>query len=175
MVIPTLHIRIGDQLYIHGAVAAGLLKNLGEGAPVCVTITHLDGLVLARSLYNHSANYRSAVIFGQAREVTDRALKMAVFRAFADRVAPGLWDDARQPNDREVRTTRVFAVPLENASAKIRKGPPADDAEDMERPTWAGVIPLRTVYGDPESDPAQSPAVALPDYLKDMLDRDRIG
>lgn len=175
VVIPTLHIRIGGQLYIHGAVAAGLLKNLGEGAPVCVTVTHLDGLVLARSLYNHSANYRSAVVFGQAREVTDPAEKMAVFRAFADRVAPGRWDDARQPNDREVRTTRVFAIPLENASAKIRQGPPADDPEDMDRPTWAGVLPLRTVYGDPEPDPAQSPAAALPGYLKDILDRDRIG
>lgn len=172
LVLPTLHVRIGDELYIHGAVAAGMFKDLTPDTPISVAITHLDGLVLARSLYNHSANYRSAVVFGSAREVTDAEEKRRVFKALADRVAPGRWDDARKPNDVEVRTTRVFAVPLAESSAKIRSGPPSDDAEDMARPTWAGVLPFRTTVGTPEPDPAQVPSVPLPGYLARMVTPD---
>lgn len=172
VVIPTLHVRIDDQLYIHGAVAAGLFKDMGRETPISVAITHLDGLVLARSLYNHSANYRSVVIFGIAREVVDADEKMAVFHALADRIALGRWEDARMPNDIEVRTTRVFAIPLDQASAKIRSGPPADDPEDMDRATWAGVLPLRATYSTPIADPQQVPAIPLPDYLTRLVTPD---
>lgn len=165
VIIPTLHVRIGNMLYIHGAVAAGLFKDLQAQTPVSIAITLLDGLVLARSLYNHSANYRSVVAYGVAREVTDRDEKWAVMEALADRVAPGRWGDARQPNDVELKITRVFAIPLDHASAKIRSGPPHDDPEDMGRDTWAGVIPLSVQRLRPEADPAQDPPLPLPDYL----------
>lgn len=168
-IIPTLHVRMGDSIYIHGAVAAGLFKNL-EGTPVSVAITLLDGLVLARSWYNHSANYRSVVVFGVAREVTDPDEKLAALKALADRTAPGRWEDARHPNEVEMRTTRLFAIPLDHASAKIRSGPPIDDEEDMLRPTWAGVVPVTLSLGRPERDPLQGPEVPLPDYLRTLTD-----
>ncbi len=166
VIIPTLHVRIGNFLYIHGAVAAGLFKDLKKDALVSVAITLLDGLVLARSFYNHSANYRSVTAFGVAREVTDRDEKLAVLKALADRISPGRWDDARQPNDTELKITRVFAIPLDHASAKIRSGPPSDDANDLTRPTWAGVLPLHTRLAEPEADPLQVPPIPLPDYLR---------
>ncbi len=169
IIIPTLHVRVDDTLYVHGAVAAGLFKDLAHNAPVSVAITHLDGLVLARSLYNHSANYRSVVVFGVPSEVTDPDLKLTVLKALSDRVAPGRWEDARQPNAIELKQTRIFAVPLTHASAKIRTGPVADDPEDLDRPTWAGVLPLRTVFGEPEADAGDRPSVPLPDYLERMM------
>ena len=165
VIIPTLHARIEDTLYLHGAVAAGIFKDLSQPVAVAVSITLLDGLVLARSLYNHSANYRSVVAFGTAREVTDAEEKLAALQAFSDRVARGRWDDARTPNAMELKRTRVFAIPLNHASAKIRSGPPSDDAEDMDRPTWAGIIPMAVVRGQPVQDPAQDPGVSLPSYL----------
>lgn len=165
VVIPTLHARINDTLYLHGAVAAGIFKDLGKPVPVAVSITLLDGLVLARSLYNHSANYRSVVAYGVAREVTDVEEKLAALKAFSDRVAEGRWEDARTPNPVELKRTRVFAISLEHASAKIRSGPPSDDAEDMDRTTWAGVIPLSVTRGRPEQDPVQDPGIAIPSYL----------
>lgn len=168
VIIPTLHVRIDDVLYIHGAVAAGLFRDLTAKTPIAVAVTVLDGLVLARSWYNHSANYRSVVAFGEPREVTDRDEKLAVLRALADRVAPGRWDDARQPNATELKRTRVFALPLDRASAKIRSGPPIDDPEDLSRPTWAGVIPTAEQLLPPMADPQQSPPIPLPDYLKEM-------
>lgn len=166
VIIPTLHVRVGDFLYIHGAVAAGLFKDLKQDNVVSVAITLLDGLVLARSFYNHSANYRSVIAFGVAREVTSQEEKLAVLKALAERVTPGRWDDARQPNDTELKITRVFAIPLDHASVKIRSGPPSDDADDFTRPTWAGVIPTRIQLGQPEADPSQDPPIPLPDYLQ---------
>lgn len=167
VVIPTLHARIGDTLFLHGAVAAGIFKDLSNPIPVAVSITLLDGLVLARSLYNHSANYRSVVAYGVAREVTATEEKLAALKAFSDRVADGRWDDARIPNSVELKRTRVFAIPLDHASAKIRSGPPVDDPEDLDRPTWAGVIPIMVVRGQPEQDPGQDPGVSIPSYLGD--------
>lgn len=169
VIIPTLHVRVGNVLYIHGAVAAGLFKDLQQDAVVSVAVTLMDGLVLARSFYNHSANYRSVVAFGFPREVIDQSEKLAVLKALADRVSPGRWDDARQPNAVEMRRTRVFALPLDNASAKIRSGPPSDDPEDMDRPTWAGVVPMSVQLGTPTADPNQSPPLAIPEYLKGMV------
>lgn len=173
VIIPTLHVRIGHTLYIHGAVAAGLFKDLGAKTPVSVAITLMDGLVLARSFYNHSANYRSVVAYGVPQEVTDRDEKLAVMKTLADRMTPGRWEDARQPNETEIKITRIFALPLDQASAKIRSGPPSDDAEDMDRPTWAGVIPLQIQPGEPIADPAQVPPLPLPSYLEGGVTRCR--
>ncbi|PSR21910.1 MAG: pyridoxamine 5'-phosphate oxidase family protein [Sulfobacillus acidophilus] len=169
VIIPTLHVRVDDSLYIHGAVAAGLFKDMKQDAVVSVAITLLDGLVLARSFYNHSANYRSVVAFGVAREVTDPDEKLRVLKALADRVVPGRWDDARPPNDTELKITRVFAIPLDHASVKIRTGPPSDDVDDLTRPTWAGVIPLKMQVGQPQPDPLQQPPMPLPDYLNQNI------
>ena len=166
VVIPTLHVRIGSRVYIHGAVAAGLLKDLAQDQPVSLAVTLLDGLVLARSFYNHSANYRSVVAFGIPTEVTDPDAKLSVLKEMANRFTPGRWDDARVPNAIELKRTRVFAIPVDHASAKIRTGPPVDDPEDMDRPTWAGVLPLAITRGEPVADPNQDPPVPLPDYLR---------
>ena len=165
VVLPTLHVRVDDRLYLHGAVASGLLKSMAKGVPVCVTVTELDGLVLARSVYNHSLNYRSAVVFGQAYEVTDAQEKLQALRALVEKVQPGRWQDARQPNAVEFRTTRVTALRIASASAKVRSGPPVDDEEDMGLPVWAGVIPIRTVRGAPEADPGLPAGVVVPPYI----------
>ncbi len=163
-VIPTLYARIEETLYLHGAVANRMLDTMAEGVPVCLTVTLLDGLVLARSHYSHSANYRSVVVLGRAREVTDRAEKVRSFEALVDQVAKGRWTDARQPSDVEIRTTRVLSLPLAEASAKIRSGPPKDDAEDLGLPIWAGVIPFQTVARAPIPAPELDPALAVPGY-----------
>lgn len=171
VIIPTLHVRIEDTWYVHGAVAAGF-KDLAQDQPVSVAVTIMDGLVLARSLYNHSANYRSVVAFGIPREVRGRDDKMTVLKAMADRITPGRLQDAGVPNAVEIRRTRVFAIPLDQTSAKIRSGPPRDDPEDLDRPAWAGVLPLTLTMGAPVPDPAQIPPISLPEYLNDHLTRD---
>jgi hypothetical protein len=165
VVLPTLHVRVDDHLYLHGAVASGLLKAMAKGVPVCVTVTELDGLVLARSVYNHSLNYRSVVVFGQAYEVTHPDEKLRALRSLVEKVQPGRWADARQPNATELRATRVVAIRIESASAKVRSGPPIDEAEDMDLPVWAGVIPVRAVRGEPEPDPALPAGVEIPPYI----------
>ncbi len=163
-VIPTLYARVGATLYFHGAAANRMLDNMAEGIPVCVTVTLIDGLVLARSHYSHSANYRSVVILGRAREVTDRAEKLASFEALVEQVAKGRWADARQPSEVEIRTTRVLALPIEEASAKVRTGPPKDDPEDIDLPIWAGVIPFETVALEPMPAPGLDRKLAVPEY-----------
>ena len=130
-----------------------MLRTLAGGIDVCVTVTLLDGLVLARSAFHHSMNYRSVVIFGRASVVDDREAKLAALRAFSEHVIPGRWDEAREPTDQELKATAVLSVPLEEASAKVRTGPPIDDEEDYALPVWAGVLPLRLVAGAPLSDP----------------------
>ena len=165
-VIPTLYARIGETLYFHGAVANRMLGSLSEGLPVCVTVTILDGLVMARSHYSHSANYRSAVVVGRAREVTDRDEKIRSFEALVEHVARGRWNDARQPSEPEIRSTRVLALPIEEASAKIRTGPPKDDAEDLGLDVWAGVIPLSLVAGEPITAPDLQSGRPAPDYAR---------
>ena len=152
-VIPTGYARVDDRLYIHGSQISRMLRTLAGGIDVCVTVTLLDGLVLARSAFHHSINYRSVVIFGRASMVDDREAKLAALRAFSEHVIPGRWDEARQPTDQELRATAVLTLPLEEASAKVRTGPPIDDEEDYALPIWAGVLPLRLVADTPVPDP----------------------
>ena len=140
-VIPTLHARIGDRLYVHGSAASRMLRHAASGVRVCVTVTLLDGIVLARSVFNHSINYRSVVVLGTATNVED-AEKAEALRAFTDHVAPGRWNEARQPTEQELKATWILWLPLTEASAKVRSGPPEDDAEDLDFPAWSGVVPV---------------------------------
>jgi uncharacterized protein len=151
-VIPTIYARVGDAVYIHGSVASRMLRTLGEGVPVCVTVTLVDGLVLARSAFHHSMNYRSAVILGRAEEVSDEAEKEMGLRAIVEHVVPGRSAEVRAPNAREMKATTVLRLPLKEASAKIRTGPPVDDEEDYALPCWAGVLPLRLAALPPVAD-----------------------
>ncbi len=151
-VIPTSYGRKGDSLYIHGSAASRMLRQLKDGVAVCVTVTLLDGLVLARSVFNHSMNYRSVVVLGKGILVEDAAEKLAALRALSEHILPGRWDDARQPNERELKATLVLRVPIEEFSAKVRTGPPIDDEEDYSFPTWAGVVPLEMKVGTPIND-----------------------
>jgi nitroimidazol reductase NimA-like FMN-containing flavoprotein (pyridoxamine 5'-phosphate oxidase superfamily) len=153
-VIPTIHARDGDTLYVHGSPGSRMLKASKKGVDICVTVTLLDGLVLARSVYNHSMNYRSVVVLGRARELTDRDEKLRAMRRVVEHVVPGRWEDARPPDESEIKGTTILALPLDEASAKIRSGPPTDDAADLELPVWAGVIPLRIEPSDPVPDAA---------------------
>jgi nitroimidazol reductase NimA-like FMN-containing flavoprotein (pyridoxamine 5'-phosphate oxidase superfamily) len=161
-VIPTIHARIGDRLYFHGAVANRTLSALRDGLPTCVTATLVDGIVLARSAMHHSLNYRSVVVLGNASPVTDRDEARAVLKALVERVRPGRSALCRPPNEAELQVTSILGLTIAEASAKIRKGPPVDDSADYTLPYWAGVIPLRTVAGVPEPDPLLSPDIALP-------------
>lgn len=165
VVIPTIHTRIDDTLYFHGSVASRMLRSLKEGVDACVTVTILDGLVLARSAFHHSMNYRSVVVMGKAREVTDRDEKLRVFDALVEHVMSGRSADARKPNEAETRATLVLALPIEEASAKIRTGGPVDDEEDYELPIWAGVLPMRLVPQKPVSD--ERSGADVPDYVRD--------
>ena len=166
-VIPTLHARVGDLLYIHGSSASRALKALADGAPVCVTVTLLDGLVLARSVFEHSVEYRSVVILGTARLIEDPEDKMAAMEALTEQLIPGRWADARKPNDKEMKATWILSVPLDEASAKISLGPPEDsDSPDADLPVWAGNLPLRTVAGEPTPDPEAKRDLPVPDYIR---------
>ena len=169
-VIPMLHGRIGDTLYLHGLPAARIVRHLRGGAEVCVEATLLDGVVMARSSFHHSLNYRSVVVLGRARLARDHAEKIAGLRAIVEHVAPGRWDDARRPSGPELRQTHVVAVPIEEASAKVRVGPPIDDPADLDLPVWAGVIPVRTVLGAPVTDGVVGRPAGLPTYLAALLD-----
>lgn len=162
-VIPTIHARVGDVLYLHGSAASRAMRTAKQGIPVCITVTLLDGLVLARSAFHHSVNYRSVMVLGTATEVTDRAEKAAALDAIVDHVLAGRSADARPGNDKELRATTVLRIPLTEASAKVRTGGPKDDPEDMDLPVWAGVLPVKMVHGGPERDPASEEAE--PGYL----------
>jgi nitroimidazol reductase NimA-like FMN-containing flavoprotein (pyridoxamine 5'-phosphate oxidase superfamily) len=165
-VIPTSYGRKDDDLYIHGSAASRMLRTLDRGVPVCVTVTLLDGLVLARSIFNHSMNYRSVVVLGTAVAVEDPQEKLAALRALSEHILPGRWDEVRQPNERELKATLVMRLAIEEFSAKVRQGPPVDDEEDYAFPAWAGVIPLGMVAGEPIHDPRLDPAMAVPEYAK---------
>jgi nitroimidazol reductase NimA-like FMN-containing flavoprotein (pyridoxamine 5'-phosphate oxidase superfamily) len=165
VVIPTIHARDGDTLYLHGSPASRMLRELSTGIDVCVTATLLDGLVLARSVYNHSMNYRSAIVFGRAVAVEERAAKLAALEAIVEHVVPGRAGDARMPSDKELAGTTVLALPIDEASAKIRTGPPKDFDDDLERPIWAGVIPIRLVAGVPQQEVHVPVRVAVPAYV----------
>ena len=163
-VIPTGYARAGDALIIHGSQASRMLRELGQGIDVCVTVTLIDGLVLARSAFHHSMNYRSVVVFGHASLIKDREEKMAALTALSEHMIPGRWDEVREPNDRELQLTTVLSIPLTEASAKVRIGPPVDDEEDYELPVWAGVIPLKMVANEPVADPRLSAKIPTPRY-----------
>ena len=171
-VIPMSYGRDGDALYIHGSVASRMLRNLDQGVPVCITVTLVDGLVLARSVFNHSMNYRSVVILGTATLVDDPAEKLAALRAISEHILPNRWDDSRQPTEKELKVTSVLRLPINEFSAKVRVGPPVDDAGDYAFPTWAGVIPLEMNSGAPIPD--ERCQQALPVYLKNYTRRRKL-
>jgi nitroimidazol reductase NimA-like FMN-containing flavoprotein (pyridoxamine 5'-phosphate oxidase superfamily) len=159
MVVPTAYGRVGDTLYLHGSTGA---RSLRAGGEVCVTVTLLDGLVLARSLFNHSVNHRSAMVYGVPRVVEDERERLEGLRALVEQLTPGRWEEARQPTAKELAATRVLALSLEEASVKARTGPPTDDEEDLALPVWAGVLPVRQVFGAPEPDPGLAPGLEVP-------------
>jgi uncharacterized protein len=163
-VIPTSYGRSGDNLYIHGSAASRMLRNLDKGIAVCITVTLLDGLVLARSIFNHSMNYRSVVVLGTATLVEDPAEKIAALRLLSEHILPGRWAESRQPNERELKATFALRVPITEFSAKVRQGPPIDDEEDYSFKTWAGVIPLDTVARRPIPDARCNPEIPVPAY-----------
>ena len=164
VVIPTLYARSGDLIYVHGSVASRMLRTLSSDIEACLTVTLLDGLVLARSSFHHSANYRSVVVFGRARLV-EETQKLAALHALSEHLVPGRWADARPPNARELRATKLLAIPLEEASAKIRSGPPIDEPDDYALDVWAGVIPLRVQALAPAPDPRLQPGIGTPTYV----------
>ncbi len=163
-VIPTLYARIDDAICFHGSAASRMLRGVSEGRSVCVTVTLVDGLVLARSVFNHSMNYRSVVVLGKATLVAAPEEKVEALRAFTEKILPQRWDYARQPNEKELKATSILRLPLSEASAKVRVGPPEDDASDYALPVWAGVIPLRTLAGAPIRDERCDLGIPLPAY-----------
>ena len=165
-VIPTNFGRSGDQLYLHGSAASRMLRTLSQGIPVCVTVTLVDGLVLARSAFHHSVNYRSVVVLGTARLVDQPEEKMQALRLFTEHIMKGRWDDIRWPTGQEMKGTTVLALQLEEVSAKVRTGGPVDDEEDYALPTWAGVLPLAITPGAPIPDARLSPETEVPAYMK---------
>jgi uncharacterized protein len=165
-VIPTSYGRKDDCLFIHGSAASRMLRQVKEGVPVCITVTLLDGLVLARSIFNHSMNYRSVVVLGKATLIDDPAEKIEALRLLSEHIIPGRWADSRQPNERELKATSILRVPIEEFSAKVRKGPVVDDEEDYSFPTWAGVVPLDVVAGKPIADARLDPKREVPSYVQ---------
>ncbi len=163
-VIPTLFARIGDAIYFHGSAASRMLRNVSDGIPVCVTVTLTDGFVLARSVFNHSMNYRSVVALGRADLVDAPEEKLEALHAFTEKIMPGRWNDARQPNEKELKATSILRLPLTEVSAKVRVGPPEDDAPDYALPVWAGVIPLSLTPGAPIRDEKCDPSIPTPGY-----------
>jgi nitroimidazol reductase NimA-like FMN-containing flavoprotein (pyridoxamine 5'-phosphate oxidase superfamily) len=171
VVIPTTFVRVGDRVCFHGASSSRTLRALRDGAEVCLTVTLVDGLVLARSAFHHSVNYRAVMVFGRAEELTDRDAKLAALAALVEKVARGRSTVTRPPNDVELRATGVYALAIAEASAKVRTGPPVDDEADFALPCWAGVIPMRTEFGAPVPDARIAPGSAPPD---EVLGRARV-
>jgi nitroimidazol reductase NimA-like FMN-containing flavoprotein (pyridoxamine 5'-phosphate oxidase superfamily) len=165
-VTPTCYWRHDDRLYWHGSSASRMLRQVKQGVPACVTVTHFDGFVLARSGFHHSINYRSVIAFGRASLVPDEA-KLGVLEDFVERLFPARWPELRPPTAQEMKATTVVWMDLDEVSAKIRTGPPVDDEEDYALPVWAGVLPVSSVLGAPEADPRLAPQIGLPAYLRD--------
>lgn len=165
-VIPTGYARSGEKLYIHGSAASRMLRTLAQGVEVCVTVTLLDGLVLARSAFHHSMNYRSVVVLGKAQLVTDPEEKWAALRCFTNHIVAGRWEQVRQPTEQEMKATTVLVLPLNEVSAKIRTGPPIDDEEDYSLPVWAGVVPVRPQLGEPVPDSRLVSAIPAPRIVR---------
>lgn len=165
-VIPTSYGRHEDVLYIHGSAASRMLRNVSGGIPMCVTVTLLDGLVLARSIFNHSMNYRSVVVLGKGTAIGEGEEKLEALRLLSEHIVPGRWNEVRQPNEKELKATTIIRLPITEFSAKVREGPVIDDEEDYSFPVWAGVLPLNLVTGAPINDSRLSEKVRLPDYVK---------
>ncbi len=163
-VIPTLYARVGDAIYFHGSAASRMLRGAASGIAVCVTVTLTDGLVLARSVFNHSMNYRSVVALGKATLVDEPAEKLEALRAFTEKILPGRWEEARQPNEKELKATSILKLPLSEVSAKVRSGPVQDDEEDYALEVWAGIVPLHMQAGAPIRDERCDAAIATPEY-----------
>jgi uncharacterized protein len=163
-VIPTMYARVADFLYFHGSAASRMLRNLSNGFPVCITVTLTDGLVLARSVFNHSMNYRSVVALGTATLVEGPAEKLDALHAFTERILPGRWSDARQPNEKELKATSILKLPLTEISAKVRVGPVEDDADDYALSVWAGIVPLRLIADAPIRDERCDASLPVPSY-----------
>ncbi len=163
-VIPTLFARVNDAIYFHGSAASRMLRNLSEGIPVCVTVTLTDGFVLARSVFNHSMNYRSVVALGKAVIVDEPGKKLEALHAFTEKILPGRWNDARQPSEKELKATSILRLPLTEVSAKVRTGPPEDDALDYALSVWAGVIPVHLAYGSPIREERCDASIPVPAY-----------
>ncbi len=170
-VIPTLYGRDGDRLYIHGSAASRMLRELDKGIQACLTVSLVDGLVLARSAFHHSINYRSAVVFGTARLIKDDAQRLHALRVISEHLIPGRWDYVREPNGQELKATSVLEFTIEEASTKIRTGPAADDEEDYALPIWAGVLPLSVEPGTLLTDDRLAPGVALPSHVENYVRR----
>jgi uncharacterized protein len=166
VVIPTGYGRQGDTLFVHGSAASRMLRTLGTGADVCVTVTLVDGLVMARAAFHHSMNYRSVVIFGKATVLEDPAAKRQALQVFTEHIAPGRWQEVRQPTPKELQATTVLAIPLEEASAKVRTGPPLDDEEDYALSVWAGVLPVEFTPQTPRPDDRLPKEIPAPPYLR---------
>jgi uncharacterized protein len=171
LVVPTLQARLGDHVYIHGSAASRTLRALGGGVDVCLTVTLVDGLVLARSAFHHSVNYRSVMLFGEAEVLSAAEEKRRALSAFTEKLVPGRWPDVRPPSTKELKATAVLRLPIRAASAKVRRGPPVDDVGDLERGVWAGIVPLELRRLAPEPDPTLSPAIELPEYLREPCER----
>ena len=171
VVIPTIHVRVGDTVVLHGSPASRMLRILKTGTPCAIAVTLLDGLVLARSVFNHSMNYRSVVLFGSATPIEDPERKLEAMQTFAEKILPGRWGDARVPSEKEFKGTLMLGIPIDTASAKVRRGPPSDEPEDLDLPVWAGVIPLSTIAGPPEPAPDLHPGIEYPEYLRRRFGR----
>jgi uncharacterized protein len=170
--VPMLQARVGDDLYIHGSTASRAIRTLAAGVPACVTVTAIDGLVLARSAFQHSANYRSAMLLGNFRSITDEGDRLAAFEAFTNKIVPGRWNEVRPPSPKELKASTLLAMPIAEASAKVRTGPPSDDeTPDAELETWAGVVPIVTFFGEPEASPGLTNGIALSTSVRALLDR----
>ncbi len=170
-VIPTLYGREGDKLYLHGSAASRMLRELQTGMPACVTVTMVDGLVLARSAFHHSMNYRSVTAFGTAAKIEDPAQKTRALRIVSEHLITGRWNDVRSPSEKELKATAVLEFSIEEASAKIRQGPPLDDEDDYSLPVWAGVLPLTLEAATPVPDPRLPDGVEAPEYVRNARDQ----
>jgi uncharacterized protein len=167
-VIPTLLARIGDEIYLHGSSASRAVRALQAGAEACLEVTHVDGIVLARSAFHHSINYRSAIVYGTLRSVDDAAERTRALEAFTEKLIPGRWAHVRWPTAQELKGTAVLALPIVEGSAKVRTGPPVDDEEDYALDTWAGVVPLQLVAGEPQPDPRLRPGIGIPRHVQEL-------
>jgi len=174
-VIPTMYARVGDAIYFHGSAASRMLRGVGSGLNVCVTVTLADGLVLARSVFNHSMNYRAVVALGNAVIVDKPGEKLEALRAFTEKILPGRWNDARQPNEKELKATSILRLPLHEVSAKIRVGGVEDDAEDYALNVWAGIVPLRLVADQPIRDERCDPSIPTPEYASQFRRSTRLS